>query len=90
MCADAVLQSNGQSLTDADIDSLLQRGQQKTEEMAARLRADCQHSLANFSLDQGGDPAKLYQIDGIEYDAKGVRDLIEKLNPVLIKSPYLL
>ena len=28
---------------------------------------------------KGGDPAKLYELDGVEYDAKGVRELIAKL-----------
>ena len=57
--ADAVLKTEGASLTDEDIDVLLARGKEKTEAMAAKLRADCQHSLANFSLENGGDPAKL-------------------------------
>ena len=78
--ADAVLEAKGESLTDADIELLLKRGQQKTEEMAKRLKTDCQNSLANFSLETNGDPGKLYQLDGVEYDSKGVRELIEKLN----------
>ena len=77
--ADAVLKMEGATLTDEDIDGLLQRGKEKTALMAAKLKADCQHSLANYSMDSGGDPSKLYQLDGVEYDAKGVRDLIEKL-----------
>ena len=35
--------------------------------------------LSFFQMDNASDPAKLYQIDGVEYDAKGVRELIEKL-----------
>ena len=77
--ADNILKTSGASLTDEDIESLLTRGRQKTEERAAKLQADCQHSLANYSMDGGGDPSKLYQIDGVEYDAKGVRELIAKL-----------
>ena len=77
--ADNVLKAEGgKSLTDEDIELLLSRGKEKTEEMAKRLQADCQHSLANYQTD-GGDPSKLYQIDGVEYDAKGVRELIDKL-----------
>ena len=80
--ADNILKTaGGASLTDEDIESLLSRGKKKTKEMAARLQADCQHSLANFSMDSG-DPSKLYQIDGVEYDAKGVRDLIDRLQSV--------
>ena len=37
-------------------DVLLARGKEKTEAMAAKLRADCQPSLANFSL--GGEEKK--------------------------------
>lgn len=44
--ADAVLKSEGADLTDADIDTLIQRGETKTSELAKKLQADCQHSLA--------------------------------------------
>lgn len=77
--ADAVLKMEGATLTEEDIDGLLQRGKERTAAMAAKLKADCQHSLANYSMEAGGDPAKLYQIDGVEYDAKGVREIIDKL-----------
>lgn len=77
--ADAVLKMEGATLTEEDIDELLKRGKERTAQKAAKLKADCQHSLANFSMEAGGDPAKLYQLDGIEYDAKGVRELIDKL-----------
>jgi len=30
-------------------------------------------------MDTGSDPSKLYELDGVEYDAKGVNDLIKKL-----------
>ena len=30
-------------------------------------------------MDNGGDPSKLYELDGVEYDAKGMADLIRKL-----------
>lgn len=42
------------------------------------VQADVQHSLANYKIDSG-DQAKLYELDGVEYDAKGVKDLISKL-----------
>lgn len=41
-------------------------------------QADAAHSLANFKL-EGGDSSKLYKLDGAEYDAKGIRELISKL-----------
>ena len=79
--ADNILKSKGKALTDEDIDVLMARGKERTEEMKKKLQADCQHSLANFSM-ENGDPSKLYQLDGVEYDAKGVRDLIDKLQKV--------
>ena len=80
--ADAVLKSNGASLTDADIDELLTQGEARTAEMAAKLKTDCQMSLDNYNtqLEGGGsDLTKLYELDGVEYDAKGVRELIAQL-----------
>ena len=80
--ADAVLKSNGASLTDADIDVLLTQGEARTAEMAAKLKTDCQMSLDNYNtqLEGGGsDLTKLYELDGVEYDAKGVRELIAQL-----------
>lgn len=82
--ADHVLKSTaGQPLTDSDIDALLARSSAKTAERAQSLEASCQRSLASFqsTLDDPtkGDPSKLYQIDGVEYDSKGVRELAKKL-----------
>ena len=58
--AEEVLRSEGESLTDADIDMLLQRGEAKTAELAQKLSKDCEHTLANFSLENASDPSKLY------------------------------
>ena len=76
--ADVVIKSEGASLTDADIEVLITQGETRTKELAAKLQADAQHSLASYQM-EGGDPAKLYELDGVEYDAKGVRELIAKL-----------
>ena len=84
--ADAVLKAEGESLTDADIETLLQRGEAKTAELAQKLSADCQHSLANFKADSTSDPAKLYELDGVEYDSKGIRELIGRLKEAEAKS----
>lgn len=80
--ADAVLKSSGASVTDADIDVLLTQGEARTAEMAAKLKTDCQHSLDNYNNQlevSGSDLTKLYELDGVEYDAKGVRELINQL-----------
>ena len=47
--------------------------------MAAKLKTDCQMSLDNYSSNDGSDLTKLYELDGVEYDAKGVRELIKQL-----------
>ena len=77
--ADVVLKSDGATLTDEDVDRLISQGQTRTQELAAKIRADCQHSLANYQMEGGGDPNKLYELDGVEYDAKGVHELIKQL-----------
>ena len=80
--ADAVLKSSGASVTDADIDVLLTQGEARTAEMAAKLKTDCQHSLDSYNNQlevSGSDLTKLYELDGVEYDAKGVRELINQL-----------
>ena len=45
--------------------------------MAAKLRADCQHNLAEYQMD-GNEANKLYELDGVEYDSKGVHELIKR------------
>jgi hypothetical protein len=47
----------GGTYTDADIDSLIAKGEERTSAMQARLETDAKHSLADFSLladDEGG------------------------------------
>lgn len=45
-----------------------------------------QHSLADFKIDCG-DASKLYELDGVEYDGKGVRELIAKLKVLKEEGP---
>ena len=57
----------------ADIGVLRTQGEARTAEMAAKLKTDCQMSLDNYNtqLEGGGsDLTKLYELDGVEYDAK--------------------
>ena len=81
--ADAVLKSSGAALTDMDIEQLLTQGEARTAEMAAKLKTDCQQTLDKYNTDlegkAGSDFTKLYEIDGVEYDAKGMRELISQL-----------
>ena len=48
--ADAILSSQGGDYTDEDIDTLLARGEEKTEEIKGKLQTEVQHTLANFSV----------------------------------------
>ena len=51
--ADAVFRTeDGQKkITDADIDAILAKGKEKTEQIASKLKTDMQHTLSNFSMD---------------------------------------
>ena len=81
--ADAVLKSSGAALTDMDIEQLLTQGAARTAEMAAKLKTDCQQTLDKYKTDlegkAGSDLTKMYELDGVEYDAKGMRELISQL-----------
>ena len=51
--ADVILKSDGAAITDADIDALIKKGTQRANELDARIKADCKHTLANFSVSPG-------------------------------------
>eukprot|EP00965_Chrysotila_dentata_P203205 6181569-Pleurochrysis_carterae.AAC.2 len=51
----------------------------RTKELADKILADCQHTLADFNMEKG-DASKLYEVDGVEYDAKGLHELVRKLH----------
>lgn len=48
--ADSILSSKEGIITDEDIDTLLTRGEEKTNEMNSKLSTEVQYSLANFSV----------------------------------------
>ena len=48
--AEQIMQNQGGTITDEDIDVLLKRGEERTQEEQSRIKQDMQHSLANFSL----------------------------------------
>lgn len=48
--ADIILKSDGAAITDADIDALIRKGNQRASEIDARIKADCKHSLADFTV----------------------------------------
>ena len=48
--ADAILSNQGGDYTDEDIETLLTRGEERTEEIKGKLQTEVQHTLANFSV----------------------------------------
>ena len=48
--AEAIFRSKGTRITDDDIDTILERGEKKTNETKNKFQTDVQHNLANFSL----------------------------------------
>lgn len=64
--ADEIFNARGSTITDDDIDAILAKGEERTEAMKAKIAADMQHNLANFSLsDEGASGvASLYEFEG--------------------------
>ena len=67
--ADQILSKKGGGYTDEDIDVLLQRGEDKTNELNAMLKTDAQHNLANFTLGGGGDEEEnsMFKFGGADF-----------------------
>lgn len=59
------------TITDEDIDVILARGQQKTEEINSKLKNNVQRRLLDFSLDGGGS---LYSFEGVDYSANASKN----------------
>ncbi|KAH7462525.1 hypothetical protein KRP22_004946 [Phytophthora ramorum] len=65
--ADEIFNARGSMITDDDIDAILARGEERTEDMKGKIAADMQHNLANFSLsgDNGSaNVSSLYEFEG--------------------------
>ncbi len=65
--ADEIINSKGGSLTDEDVDALLARGAQRTQEGLAKISKDMQHNLANFSLAD----TSVEEFDLLNYEGEG-------------------
>lgn len=50
-------------ITDADVDAILARGEERTKELKERIQSGIQHNLKDFTLDGGFDET---QIIGLE------------------------
>lgn len=67
--ANHVFASKDSDITDADIDSILQRGEEKTQEQQQKLEALGEGSLRNFTVDVPTKPS-VYQFEGEDYREK--------------------
>ena len=77
--ANEVFASKDSAITDEDIDTILQKGETKTEEMKQKLESLGESSLRNFTVDAPTD--SVYQFEGQDYREKqkilGVGNWIE-------------
>mmetsp|Transcript_115291 Transcript_115291/g.200731 ORF Transcript_115291/g.200731 Transcript_115291/m.200731 type:complete len:1195 (-) Transcript_115291:403-3987(-) len=72
--AESMFRSKGDdTVTDEDINILLQRGEEKAEQMSSKMQKDCQMSLANFSM--GIEDSNLYEFEGVNYTTQPCRQI---------------
>lgn len=70
--ADQILSGKGGTYTDEDIDALIAKGEEKTNEIAAKLETDVKHNLADFKLLADTDDGKdTFSFDGKNYRGEG-------------------
>jgi SWI/SNF-related matrix-associated actin-dependent regulator of chromatin subfamily A member 5 len=74
--ADAVFRSEESTITDEDIDVILERGKAKTRELAEKIQKAEKGDLLDFRLD-GGISAQTFE--GIDYSDKDLRDQLRLL-----------
>ncbi|XP_025201140.1 chromatin-remodeling complex ATPase chain Iswi [Melanaphis sacchari] len=67
--ANHVFQSKDSEITDEDIDTILRKGEEKTEEMKQKLESLGESSLRNFTLDAQTE-SSLYTFEGEDYREK--------------------
>eukprot|EP00584_Thalassiosira_punctigera_P009343 CAMPEP_0172537196 /NCGR_PEP_ID=MMETSP1067-20121228/8846_1 /TAXON_ID=265564 ORGANISM="Thalassiosira punctigera, Strain Tpunct2005C2" /NCGR_SAMPLE_ID=MMETSP1067 /ASSEMBLY_ACC=CAM_ASM_000444 /LENGTH=1160 /DNA_ID=CAMNT_0013322443 /DNA_START=23 /DNA_END=3505 /DNA_ORIENTATION=- len=71
--ADQIISGKKGTYTDEDIDALIAKGEQKTEELQANLKKDAQHNLASFTLGadfEGKDGKDTFDFAGENYRDK--------------------
>lgn len=74
--ADSVFRSEESTITDEDIDVILERGKAKTKELAEKIQKAEKGDLLDFRLD-GGISAQTFE--GIDYGDKALRDQLRLL-----------
>jgi SWI/SNF-related matrix-associated actin-dependent regulator of chromatin subfamily A member 5 len=60
--ADEVFKSASSHVTDVDIDAILADGEQRTEELKARIQSGMQHTLSNFVFDGTSNTEATYKL----------------------------
>lgn len=68
--ADQIFRSKESTITDEDIDAIMQKGKVRTEEMAASLKTNAAFNLANFALSGNKADASIYDFDGENFKEK--------------------
>jgi len=74
--ADAVFRSEESTITDEDIDAILERGRAKTKEMTDKIQKAEKGDLLDFRMD-GGISAQTFE--GVDYSDKALRDQLKLL-----------
>lgn len=68
--ANHVFASKDSEITDADIDEILQKAEEKTEEQNKKLESLGESSLRQFTLDTNPEDRSLYNFEGEDYREK--------------------
>ncbi|XP_044747789.1 chromatin-remodeling complex ATPase chain Iswi [Coccinella septempunctata] len=68
--ANHVFASKDSEITDDDIDTILQRGEEKTQEMKQKLDSLGESSLRNFTVDTPNEHSTVYHFEGEDYREK--------------------
>ena len=66
--ADEIFKAKDATLTDEDIDAILARGEERTEQMSKMVKSSMSNNLQNFTLD-GGEKS-LFDFEGKDYGKK--------------------
>jgi hypothetical protein len=74
--ADSIFRSDESTITDEDIDAILERGKARTKELAEKIQKADKGDLLDFRLD-GGISAQTFE--GVDYSDKGLRDHLRML-----------
>jgi len=73
--AEAIFKANGATITDEDIDLILEKGKKITDETADKYKTDAQHNLLNFRLDDS-ETKDTFEFEGQNYRGKAAGPFI--------------